>query len=76
LAWASPYASHGELLIPEPGAYEVYSSIDEYQPGEIEGAFATCRLVAVPEPPTLAMMLLGFIGLGFAAKRSSWRAVL
>jgi hypothetical protein len=29
---------------------------------------------AVPEPPTWAMMLLGFAGLGFAGYRASRRA--
>jgi hypothetical protein len=49
LAWVSECASHGEWLIPQPGAYEVYSWIDEYQPGETSGENATFRLVAVPE---------------------------
>jgi hypothetical protein len=33
--------------------------------GETQGAFATFRLVAVPEPSTRALMLLGFAVLGF-----------
>ena len=74
-AWASPYASHGEWLITQPGAYEVTVSVDENEPGYSgQGGILGYRLVAVvPEPSTWAMMLLGFMGLGYAGYRRAKR---
>ena len=44
--------------------------------GEDDGAPAvlTSNLTAVPEPRTWAMMLVGFVGLGLAARRRSRKA--
>ena len=36
---------------------------------EFSGAVVTATVAAVPEPSTWAMMLLGFIGVGFTAYR-------
>jgi PEP-CTERM motif len=53
---AALYGGSGLTINPVPGTYTA-----------IEGSIITIS-AAVPEPSTWAMMLLGFAGIGFAAR--------
>jgi hypothetical protein len=60
---ATQFASGGD-----PNKY-----IDTYNGQFVEANF---RVEAVPEPSTWAMMILGFVGLGFVAYRRKWTPAL
>jgi hypothetical protein len=55
-------------------AYSVYAlgpSTEAFSSGNTDQEFSAVLTGVVPEPSTWAMMLLGFVGLGFAGRRAS-----
>ena len=50
------------------GYYGLLSSVSNIN-GYADGQIATANVAAVPEPSTWAMMLIGFMGVGFSTRR-------
>jgi hypothetical protein len=63
LAASAPTTAIPTSVVIGPGVYDLWYA-------EVNGLPAVLQASAVPEPSTWAMMLLGFVGLGFAFRQS------
>lgn len=61
-----------------PYGFDGTANLDyEFNPGgNVQAKFGTVTITAVPEPSTWAMMILGFLGVGFMAYRRKNNSVL
>ncbi len=64
----------GDLWADEPSPQGVYYTPSPGMPGYFDGFEVQYRFMSdgIPETATWAMMLLGFAGLGYAARRGAW----
>jgi hypothetical protein len=76
---AAPIAASGNQLSPDSNAYITFSNLlfDEVILSSSGNSFEFSNVAAAaPEPSTWAMMILGFMGVGFVAYRRKGRSAL
>lgn len=70
-AFVNGALSSGEFVAARLEATVAPSSLSSYYGGQFDTPSLTFSTSAVPEPATWIMMMLGFVGLGFAGYRSA-----